>query len=179
MESEMYTLFVNDKLEKIINDFLTEYKTEKLPDVVFFKDTLSETEILKYIPFHNYAYNNTPGLEGEDSIEKEIKSFKNQLKTKNEHPKTESNFYFFLMLSDEIIGMANCRINDSQFARLFIDYIFIEKNHTAKKFGKYLLYNLIDKTLKLIKFDKIELQTHSNNLPAYNLITNLGFKKTK
>ena len=176
MVAEWYSTYNSENLQSSLTTFLNQNLLTDNFKIRSFKDTMTEEEMLKYIPFHNFAYNNTEGLKNGLSADEEITNFKRQLSIKNTPNKSSDYYYFFQELDEKIIGMGNCRVLKTPFPTLTLDYIFIRQEFKNRKFGKILFYTMIKDICELYQINKITLQTHSSNKPALNLIEPLGFK---
>ena len=94
------------------------------------------------------------------------------------HP---SCFVLFVLLDNQIVGLATCFINFSTFkAKPYINIhdVFIDIHHRGKGLGSSLLQQ-IESIAKERKYCKITLEVREDNFAAKNLYTELGFNDSK
>ena len=78
---------------------------------------------------------------------------------------------FVGQMEDEIFGLTNVRKEGSDF---YICGFNIAPAHQGKGFGRYLLYQILDR-LSPSEDESITLEVDSSNQPAYQLYTSSGF----
>ena len=91
-----------------------------------------------------------------------------------------ASFVLFVLVDDQIAGLATCFVNFSTFkVRPFINLhdLIIDKNFRGKGLGKSLLRQ-IESIARERKYCKITLEVLENNFAAKTLYTALGFKDT-
>ncbi|MGV8135143.1 MAG: GNAT family N-acetyltransferase [Mangrovibacterium sp.] len=90
------------------------------------------------------------------------------------HP---SGFVLFILVNEQITGLATCFINFSTFkAKPFINIhdVIIDKDQRGKGYGKLLL-NKIEDIAREGKYCKITLEVREDNYTAQKLYKKLGF----
>ena len=91
------------------------------------------------------------------------------------HP---ASFVLFVLVDNQIIGLATCFVNFSTFKvrpSINIHDLIIDKDFRGKGFGKSLLQH-IESIAKERKYCKITLEVREDNFAAKALYTELGFK---
>jgi ribosomal protein S18 acetylase RimI-like enzyme len=90
------------------------------------------------------------------------------------HP---SAFVLFILVNEQITGLATCFINFSTFkAKPFINIhdVIIDKDQRGKGYGKLLLKQ-IEEIARERKYCKITLEVREDNYRAQNLYKELGY----
>jgi ribosomal protein S18 acetylase RimI-like enzyme len=93
------------------------------------------------------------------------------------HP---SSFVLFLILEEEVVGLAACFINFSTFhARPYLNIhdIIVDNKHRGKGYGKMLMSELIVLSEQR-KYCKITLEVREDNVIAQKLYTHMGFEES-
>jgi ribosomal protein S18 acetylase RimI-like enzyme len=94
------------------------------------------------------------------------------------HP---SCFVLFVLLDNQIVGLATCFINFSTFkAKPYINIhdLIIDNNYRGKGLGKSLLLQ-IESIARERKYCKITLEVREDNFSAKMVYTELGFEDTE
>ncbi len=155
----MYTLDNNYELKQFINN-------------------LTEEEILTYVPFDKEAYDNTIGLGGSETVEKEIEDFKSNLRMTNIEPKVNNHHYFYLVHDNEIIGKATLRINISGPCKnLFFEFFYLSDPERNKGLGTIFFVEVLKMINKTNHIDEIKCQVSDVNISMIKLLEKLNFSK--
>jgi RimJ/RimL family protein N-acetyltransferase len=182
MREEWYTVNCNQAFTTTVNTFAQNHPVPADHDVFVFKNTMSDDEIELYAPFDKYAYDNTIGTNGEESVDAQIASLKRDLAFKNKPiapgvPLLYDFWYYYLRYDDETIGKANCKFFLGQPAIYEFCFFFITHDHRSKKLGMAFFCKVLSDACAIGNVQRIRLRILSTNLHAINLVTTLGFVK--